>query len=162
MYIYHRFLQIIKDFHPTSKMSRILVQNITFFGPNVRRFFQNNFFVKILTPILKYEARLPKIYTSLPPLGGDFPKYLLHCPPGTYICPGIPKKSVGITWDSNVKCVGIHGITTEKNRIQNLDSGIPFPILFWDSKIYVGYQKICRILKRHMRVSLGVFQQRSL
>ena len=130
MYIYHRFLQIIKDFHPTSKMSRILVQNITFFGPNVRRFFQNNFLVKILTPILKYEARLPKIYTSLPPLGGDFPKCLLHCPPGTYICPGIPKKSVGFHGIPRKKSVGFHGIPTEKKRDSKIGSWDSIPILF--------------------------------
>ena len=77
--------------------------------------------------------------------------------PGTYICPGIPKKSVGIPWDSKVKSVGFHGIPTEKkNRIPKLDSGIPFPILFWDSKIYAGFQKICRI-PQTLRIQTGIF-----
>ena len=150
MYIYHRFLQIIKDFHPTSKMSRILVQNITFFGPNVRRFFQNNFLVKILTPILKYEARLPKIYTSLPPLGGDFPKYLLHCPPGTYICPGIPKKASGFLGIPRKKASDSMGFHPKKKKgFQNWWLGFHSHSV-WDSKIDVGFQNRCRIPKKYI------------
>ena len=48
------------------------------------------------------------------------------------------------------------GFHPKKNRIPNLEAGIPNPILFWDSKIYVGFQKICRILQT-LRIQTGIF-----
>ena len=63
-----------KIFIDLSKISKILVQTL-------KDFWSKSILVQIISPILKSAGRPPKIFTTLPPLGGHFPKCSLHCPP---------------------------------------------------------------------------------